>query len=420
MPAKLDSKAIERGTFAVTMSFTDDEGIAVSPTTLTWTLTDLNGTIINDRKDVVVAAPSSEETITLQGDDLVISDRSAPERILLVKGTYTSGLGVDLPLRDSVIFVIEDFFEPPEVWEDQIILLSEVRSILQILSSDTSRDSNIETLIPIIQAFVIEYCENNFEKVGHSLKEATTISFENEDGTWIEDYRSAFLDNHFDDDIEENSVTSISIAFIDGGAGEDSITVPATDGFIATGFKKSEKISVLDSASNDGFYTICSVSTDDTTDTIKVATGSLIAELAGESITVTTGINVRVNGSKRNDGKYNVKKVAGNKLTLRDDEILIEESVENNIKLEVITGMDFPEGIKLPVAKLIGYELERKGKGLKSEKLGDYSVTFSGDYPESLKKELDTWVLNDIHLATTYDDIVDEEEYLDTNWPVVD
>ena len=406
MPTKLDEKAVESGTYAVTMAFTDDDGIAVSPSTLLWTLTDLNGTVMNSRENVEISSPSTTATITLSGDDLKIINRAAPERILLVHGTYSSDLGVGLPIRESVIFVIEEFFEPPEVWEPEIILLSEVRSLLQISSSDSSKDENIKVLIPIIQDFVMNWCNNDFEVKGVSLPYKRTIHFKNDnvDTPEINDDNMRFIDEGFGVVLTANSVTGTGIAFVDGGASEDSIT-DTGNGFVTAGIKRGMKVAVLDSTSNDGIYLITSV----TAGTITVATGSFTAELAGESITVTRGIEVRIDGSARNDGLFMVKKITVGRLYLFDDEILIDEKRGEVISVSVITGTVFPMGIKLAVSKLIGYKLSQKDPGIKSEKLSDYSVTFNTGYPESLLTELEPWKLNEIKLSTTGDRVEPEE-----------
>lgn len=115
MPVQLSAKAIEEGTFAITVAFTDEDGEAVAPDVLTWTLVDLIGNIINSREDVVVANPESTETIVLTGDDLSVTNRFQRGRVLIVEGTYTSTLGAGLPIRESVSFTIADIIEPGEV-----------------------------------------------------------------------------------------------------------------------------------------------------------------------------------------------------------------------------------------------------------------------------------------------------------------
>jgi len=404
---ELDSRAIEQSTFPITMSFTDDTGTAVNPDTLFWTLIDINGNVINNRENVEISNPTSTQTITLSGDDLAIDDKTTKERILLVKGTYTSDLGSDLPIRKSLKFFIDEFFEIPEKWEPVIITLSEVRSLLQIESTDNSKDENIKVLIPLVQDWIKEYCNNNFEVKGVSIPYSKVIHFENDDVDTpeIHDDNLRFADEGFQVALTANSVTGTGIAFVDGGASKDSVT-DTGNGFLAAGFKKGMKFAVLGSASNDGIYTALSV----TAGVITVATGSFTAEEAGENITITHGIDVRIDGSKRNDGLYKVKKVTSGRLYLFDDEILIDEKKGSLVSISIITGTKFPDGLKMPVAKLIGYSLSQKDAGIESEKLGDYSVKFRTDYPESLLRDLEPWKLGTISISTTTEDVADVEE----------
>lgn len=107
MPTTITTQAIERSTFAVTASFTDDAGDAVTPNSgLTWTLTDIVGTVVNSREGVSIAS-SSSVTIALTGADLAISDSFRDNRRLLtIQGTYNSSLGSNLAIVDWVEFSI--------------------------------------------------------------------------------------------------------------------------------------------------------------------------------------------------------------------------------------------------------------------------------------------------------------------------
>ena len=106
MADDLTDVAIDKSTFVVTCAFTDEDGDAVVPTSIKWTLTDNVGTVINSRSNINVAAPASSINIVLSGRDLKYSD--GPIRILTVQAVYTSSLGAGLPLNDSVQFHIEN------------------------------------------------------------------------------------------------------------------------------------------------------------------------------------------------------------------------------------------------------------------------------------------------------------------------
>ena len=80
---------------------------------------------------------------------------------------------------------------------------------------------------------------------------------------------------------DERTVTGVDIAFVDGGAGEDTITQTAAR-FLEAGLSAGKVFTVSGSTSNDGDYTIISV----VAGTINVATDSLIAEAAGDTVTI--------------------------------------------------------------------------------------------------------------------------------------
>jgi len=79
------------------------------------------------------------------------------------------------------------------------------------------------------------------------------------------------------------------IAFVDGGAGNDSITQVAA-GFVAAGYIAGDEFVVSGSGSNDGTYTILTV----VAGTIEVATGSLTSETAGESVTLSKPVTFKL------------------------------------------------------------------------------------------------------------------------------
>ncbi|MBW1989260.1 MAG: hypothetical protein JRI97_06910 [Deltaproteobacteria bacterium] len=110
MPTRLATRAVEKSSFIVRASFTDAEGNPMVPATLSWTLTNAEGSVINGRHDVSVGSPACPQDIVLSGDDLALygaNDRGA--RVLTLKGTYYCSLaGESLPFTDSARFFIQD------------------------------------------------------------------------------------------------------------------------------------------------------------------------------------------------------------------------------------------------------------------------------------------------------------------------
>lgn len=98
----------EEATAKVTISgFTDESGASVTPTALTWTLTDRSGNVINSRSAVSLT-PASSVSFLLTGDDLSIGNYGK-QRVLTITATYDSDLGSDLIAREQANFSIENF-----------------------------------------------------------------------------------------------------------------------------------------------------------------------------------------------------------------------------------------------------------------------------------------------------------------------
>jgi hypothetical protein len=107
--ATLDELADERGTYAVRITFADEDGAAVVPNSgLTWTLTDALGTVVNSRTGVALTSASTV-TVVLSGADLALnSSYEGRRRVLLVQGTYSGDLGSNLPIKQEFEFSIRD------------------------------------------------------------------------------------------------------------------------------------------------------------------------------------------------------------------------------------------------------------------------------------------------------------------------
>jgi len=103
---EISATPAEKGTAKVTVGpFTDEDGTAVTPLSITWVLTDRSGTVINNRAAVVVT-PAATVIFALTGDDLGNAG-NALQRVLTVSWTYNSTLGNGLTGRAQAKFSIE-------------------------------------------------------------------------------------------------------------------------------------------------------------------------------------------------------------------------------------------------------------------------------------------------------------------------
>ena len=103
----ISTKALERSTYILTLTFTDEDRAAVIPNSITWDLTDTSGHVINARSSVAVVVPASTYDIVLSDEDLAIPRPGILGRIVTVEAVYDSDAGTDLPLRDEITFAIQ-------------------------------------------------------------------------------------------------------------------------------------------------------------------------------------------------------------------------------------------------------------------------------------------------------------------------
>ena len=95
-----------RTAYRVTAVFKDSTATLVVPDSITWSLTNYDGTVINSRSAVAVAVPASSINIVVSGDDTDFVDGQG--RVLTVKAIYDSATdGNNLPLNEECKFEIE-------------------------------------------------------------------------------------------------------------------------------------------------------------------------------------------------------------------------------------------------------------------------------------------------------------------------
>ena len=102
----------EEGMLAITVAYKDHAGTAVTPATMAWKLTDVNGSVVNSRSSVAVGSLAATNTIVLNGDDLPTNGSDRP-LLCTFQGTYNHAIGSALNIKESVRF-----------WVDNLVVVS--------------------------------------------------------------------------------------------------------------------------------------------------------------------------------------------------------------------------------------------------------------------------------------------------------
>jgi hypothetical protein len=107
----LTEEADEESSYFVTASFEDEDGDATTPDSITYSLTDEYGTVINSLEDEVVT-PASSITIVLTGDDLSIQSserkKEMATRLVTIVAQYDSQLQNNISLTGVAIFPLRN------------------------------------------------------------------------------------------------------------------------------------------------------------------------------------------------------------------------------------------------------------------------------------------------------------------------
>ena len=109
LDGEINGYAPEQGSYVFDVSFFDDADQAVTPNSdLVWTLTDLLGTVINNKSEQSLT-PAETVTISLEGDDLILSDDLLGyKRLVTLEATYENSSGSTLRMKVEVLFEIEN------------------------------------------------------------------------------------------------------------------------------------------------------------------------------------------------------------------------------------------------------------------------------------------------------------------------
>jgi hypothetical protein len=105
---------------------------------------------------------------------------------------------------------------------------------------------------------------------------------------------------------------------------------------------------------------------------------------------LTNAADIHVEGSLYNDGFYAVSSVTAGTITLAAGETLKNETA--GVTTPIIHKVEFPKSLKMIVAQMLAFTLEKHtGRGIQSESIGGYSVSYAVDYPKSIMQALEPY-----------------------------
>jgi len=104
--------AYDRSSYFVTLEFHDETGAPVTPTSITWSLTDGAGTIVNSRDQVAISPPAQTVTVALSGADLAYKStgtRLENTRKIVCQAMYLNSItNGNMPINKQAGFAIID------------------------------------------------------------------------------------------------------------------------------------------------------------------------------------------------------------------------------------------------------------------------------------------------------------------------
>lgn len=110
MAINLNVSFNEGGSGSIGFTFIDLSGDSVTPNTFVYTLTEMDGTVINSRS-LVSVTPAATTFVVLQGDDLP-NPGGIPLKLITISGTYDSLVGgnsfPNLPFNEEYNFNVNE------------------------------------------------------------------------------------------------------------------------------------------------------------------------------------------------------------------------------------------------------------------------------------------------------------------------
>jgi len=103
----VSKSAMRESSFFIKVELKDSAGSSVTPTSLSWTLVNEIGAVVNS-KNAQVLTPASAMYILLEGDDLAIQDEDNESEIryILLTGVYDDIRKSGAVFKDTIMFSI--------------------------------------------------------------------------------------------------------------------------------------------------------------------------------------------------------------------------------------------------------------------------------------------------------------------------
>lgn len=102
----LETPAVAGATYQIAVDLVDEDEFPISPNSVTWTLSDTAGNVINERENVSIENPTSSFTLLLSGSDLLIASDEVEQRVLSITTTYDNALANGLTHFLNIYFTI--------------------------------------------------------------------------------------------------------------------------------------------------------------------------------------------------------------------------------------------------------------------------------------------------------------------------
>lgn len=106
MPITLSDKVPDGSACVATATFTDEAGDAVIPDSITWSLYDQDGTIVNSKEDVAVVTPAASVDVLIEGENNLYS--GGHKRTIVFKAVVDLAAGNNQDSNESATYQILD------------------------------------------------------------------------------------------------------------------------------------------------------------------------------------------------------------------------------------------------------------------------------------------------------------------------